>query len=365
MAAKLNFFRWLATSVAALGVMSVIGGTGLAQSTWTGATSAAWGTAGNWSGGVPVASGTAILSGTNTGNRYALTLPTAGTNPLKLLQVNAGNSAYSTNTNALNLAEAGVINNSRKTSSGAPGFTAGNLVLTGSTASVGGTGYSKLNAVSTTGSEIPALLTLTSGSTQVVATTDVSLQVSSGATLVTNGSTLGDVTVKNGGVVSPVAGQYLNTDFGDLVLEAGSKAIANIGYADSVTMVSDTYAPTTITYGGELSLNLGGVGTDLFESWTATQIFTGAKSGSFSSVTLAGASSPYSGLTFGRVGTEWVSGTFAGYNGETQWLVFSETNGNLVVVPEPSTIVFAGVGVAMAGWSAWKKRRLSKVLAKS
>jgi len=365
MAAKLNFFRWLATSVAALGVMSVIGGTGLAQSTWTGATSTAWGTAGNWSGGVPVASGTAILSGTNTGNRYALSLPAVGTNALALLQVNAGNSAYSTNTNALNLAEGGAINNSRKTTSGGPGFTAGNLVLTGSTASVGGSGYSKLNSVSTTSGDIPALLTLTTGSTQVVATTDVSLQANSGSTLVTNGSTLGDVTIKNGAVLTAVAGQYLNTDFNALVLESTAKTVVNIGYADQTTMVSDTYAPATITYGGELSLNMAGVGGDLFESWSSSQIFLGAKSGSFSSVTLANADAPYTGLTFGRVGSEWVSGTFAGFNGETQWLVFSETNGNLVVVPEPSTIVFAGVGVAMAGWSAWKKRRLSKVLVKS
>jgi len=35
------------------------------------------------------------------------------------------------------------------------------------------------------------------------------------------------------------------------------------------------------------------------------------------------------------------------------------------VVPEPSTIAFAGIVIGMAGWSAWEKRRLAKVLAKN
>lgn len=30
---------------------------------------------------------------------------------------------------------------------------------------------------------------------------------------------------------------------------------------------------------------------------------------------------------------------------------------NLVIVPEPNTIIFAGVGIAMAGWSLWKRRQ--------
>lgn len=30
---------------------------------------------------------------------------------------------------------------------------------------------------------------------------------------------------------------------------------------------------------------------------------------------------------------------------------------DLVIVPEPNTVVFAGIGIAMAGWSLWKRRR--------
>jgi len=72
---------------------------------------------------------------------------------------------------------------------------------------------------------------------------------------------------------------------------------------------------------------------------------------------------PYAGLTFNQVGSEWKTDPFVGRGGQSQWLVFQSQSGNLVVVPEPSTIVFAGLGVAMSGWTMWKKRRLSKLLA--
>ncbi|RLS47829.1 MAG: PEP-CTERM sorting domain-containing protein, partial [Planctomycetota bacterium] len=62
-------------------------------------------------------------------------------------------------------------------------------------------------------------------------------------------------------------------------------------------------------------------------------------------------------------GTEWSTQPFVGAGGQQQYLVFQAQSGNLVVVPEPSTIVFAGLGVAMSGWTMWKKRRLSKLLA--
>jgi hypothetical protein len=41
------------------------------------------------------------------------------------------------------------------------------------------------------------------------------------------------------------------------------------------------------------------------------------------------------------------------------------TNGQVVefvVVPEPDTIIFAGIGIAMAGWSIWKRRRIVQIM---
>ena len=84
----------------------------------------------------------------------------------------------------------------------------------------------------------------------------------------------------------------------------------------------------------------------------------GASNFSVFAMSPSSSSSPYFG-TFTRFGQEWQS-PFAS---DGTYLVFSAQTGNLVVVPEPSTMVFAGLGVAMSGWTMWKKRRLSKLLA--
>ena len=74
----------------------------------------------------------------------------------------------------------------------------------------------------------------------------------------------------------------------------------------------------------------------------------------FAQSTLADSASgsPYAGA-FTRVGQEWIS---PGATDGT-YLVFQAASGNFIVVLEPSTIVFAGLGVAMSGWLMWKKRR--------
>jgi hypothetical protein len=50
---------------------------------------------------------------------------------------------------------------------------------------------------------------------------------------------------------------------------------------------------------------------------------------------------------------DWITG----WNSDQQRLVFSQSTGSLTIVPEPSTIVFAGIGMAMFGWSTWTRRR--------
>lgn len=36
-----------------------------------------------------------------------------------------------------------------------------------------------------------------------------------------------------------------------------------------------------------------------------------------------------------------------------------------VIIPEPDTIIFAGIGIALAGWSIWKRRRVARILRRS
>lgn len=364
MAAKLRLTNWLATSLAIASV--VVGSSLFAQSTWTGLTNGNWATSTNWSGGVPATNGTVTLPVTPSGNatRFAISLP-ATTNAISSLTAAAATSSnvYSLSTGTLVLADGATITNGRRTSLGGPGLTIANLSLSGS-ATVGGAGVTRITAVETS---VGATSLSITGTVQVTnGNSDIVTSVQSGGTLRYLGTDMGPTTIKSGGSLTPVSGDPTTANFTSLTLENGSNTTARVVYGAANDMPSDTITSGSTAYGGTLNLNFAGVGGNLFDSWTTSTIFGGStKTGDFTNVVLVGAAAPYAGLTFNKEGSEWKTASFTGQNGEEQWLVFQQNTGNLVVVPEPSTIVFAGVGVAMAGWSAWKKRRLSRLLAKA
>jgi len=124
-------------------------------------------------------------------------------------------------------------------------------------------------------------------------------------------------------------------------------------------------APSGVTFAGDLNVDLGLLASALPNNaqFPLFSFDPAAKIGSFTNVNLANvAGGPYDGLSFAdQGGGVWQTGVAT--NG--QYMIFDENSGYLVVVPEPSTIAFAGIGIGMAGWSAWKKRRLAKVLAKN
>jgi autotransporter-associated beta strand protein len=130
----------------------------------------------------------------------------------------------------------------------------------------------------------------------------------------------------------------------------------------------------TLTYNGYLNLNF--LGTNLFPEGTVFQLIDKSTSGlfvgDFLGVNNTTGSGSYSGLSFqtfasftgdqqlfltqrfGATTGDWISS----WNGAgEQRLIFSQSSGTLTVVPEPSTIVFAGIGMAMFGWSTWTRRR--------
>ena len=169
------------------------------------------------------------------------------------------------------------------------------------------------------------------------------------------GSVAGLMTVRNGAEFA--VGQeaaFGVFEVGALTLEAGSRTSLLI----SGTMAGTDYdqiasAGGALSYGGILDLTLSGsyaLGTSfsLFEGF-ATEF------GSLAGVSLTATDSPYSGLTFTKsvFGTDVVWWTNPNTNGQS--LKFTEATGTLVVVPEPSTIVIASIGVALAG--LWRVRR--------
>lgn len=129
---------------------------------------------------------------------------------------------------------------------------------------------------------------------------------------------------------------------------------------------------SALNYGGTLALTMGE--TTFYDEGTTFNLFTGftgSPTGNLSAVTLNAVGTDYDGLTFqsfdsisvdgqnflnakyGLVSGDW----FSDFTSNSQALVFSQSTGTLTVVPEPSTIVFAGIGMAMFGWSTWTRRR--------
>jgi autotransporter-associated beta strand protein len=176
-----------------------------------------------------------------------------------------------------------------------------------------------------------------------------------------SGSILGDVTVASSGTLSPGNSPGVLT-VGSLSLIAGSTTLMEIT-GTTAGLYDQIVATNNIAYGGFLQLTMSGS----YANDTVFQLFQfGSESGDFSSLAMAGGSSPYAGLTFGTIGTggygadAWVSDWTTPSAPNGQRLVFYQNTGVLAVVPEPSTYAMALAGLACGGWQMFKRRRRLK-----
>ena len=177
-----------------------------------------------------------------------------------------------------------------------------------------------------------------------------------------NGTIAGAVTVQNGAFITP--GSAANTTgalgVGSLQLDSGATAAMTIS-GTAVGLYDQVVALGNVNYGGNLAIDFTTGGFANFDVW---QLFSqGTFSGNFSSITATGS---YGSLTF----TDLLNGEWkatGGSLGAGESLSFYVDNshaigdrykaGQLVVVPEPSTIVFAGIGLFVMGWRRLAKRR--------
>lgn len=188
--------------------------------------------------------------------------------------------------------------------------------------------------------------------------------VASGAT-VTGTGRIPSLTVQSGGSITP--GGASSTSYGTLTTGTASAStggfVVNGGTSATVAVgISGTTRGTTYDsfllngsgnhYGGVLSISFDNATAYAPDTvFNLFQLPHAIPSGNFNDVRVTGGS--FDGVTFsGPVNGEWVSS--ANQTGQT--LVFSQLTGNLIVVPEPSTVMIALSGVALVGFGRWRRR---------
>ena len=132
----------------------------------------------------------------------------------------------------------------------------------------------------------------------------------------------------------------------------------------------DTIVGTgTVDYGAagsNLVFDFSGSTGDAYGNWTQFQLlnFSGYTNGTSLDVgqltTVGNATTGlYDGLTFTTSGG---NGIFVADAGNGQTVEFYAATGVLMIVPEPSSIILAGLGVGLAGFRTWRNRRLKAIL---
>jgi len=148
-----------------------------------------------------------------------------------------------------------------------------------------------------------------------------------------------------------------------LTLTNSAKTVLDI---TSDPNIIDSLSGNSLTYGGTMAFTFNDENpADVYTEWTVFDYTT--KSGSFAGVTLTSTNPDYSSISGGawhlaQNGNQYETAYGAGvwlsdWTTGNQRFIFSQNTGVLTLVPEPSTIVFAGIGVAMLGWHTWTRSR--------
>jgi autotransporter-associated beta strand protein len=292
---------------------------------------------------------------------FTLTQVGANATTLGSLANNSGSAQVFLNTIALS-STSGVIN------TGSAGITLGGR-LTGS-GNYSKTGSGLLQISNGNNSGYTGTLTVDAGSLKLVTGIEqANIVVNNGATLYTTSDFseggAGSITVNAGGTLEP--GEIADNGYGgfnvvnNTTLNAGSATNVGVG---SIIDYDQIITGGTTTFGGALTISMDYT-PDLFgttapyfldgDSWALFS--SGSFAGDFTSINMTGV---YGNVSFTKIDSDVWQSQYLGNGQQFNFYVNSANGGlagTLYAVPEPSTIVFAGIGIAMFGWSTWTRRR--------
>jgi len=195
--------------------------------------------------------------------------------------------------------------------------------------------------------------------------TSANVIVQSGALLGGSGTIVNIVQILSGGTVSPGNSPGILT-VGGLDLQSGATALMQITGTIADTGYDRIVSTGNIDYdSGVLQVQMSGtgyaVGTmfDLFDAITV--------SGTLGSISMAGSSDGWQSLAWYAPGASgaglyaygpgvWQS-DWTNVGGDSRKLIFNQASGVMTVVPEPSTFVMAGAGIAALAAIRWRRTR--------
>lgn len=409
MSSKFSLARAVAVALVAIGSVASLGTDAFAANrTWTPTGTPRWGNAlsfaSSWSGGTavgnPTAADTAIFA--NGASTRTITAIAGNILPIGTMTLSGASQVFSTPSATIVISGTGAVPNVGITSTGTglQNFQTGVQVGSNMTFSNAGTGELKFTGlldvngnylkgvgninITNVGSAVVGAGTYEAVSGTQSLFFDPTLGpnlrdvIISGARVSGDGSSTTNLSITSGSYVGN--GTFQNATNSSGVVDLKDNAVLNVTSFTQTTggttlMNANADLTSSTVFGnfeldGSLSLDGSLLGSSTYAMGTTWNLFAGVNftGGSASPVNNASnfsafalvdsASSPYNG-TFTRFGQEWTSPQAT----DGTYLVFQAATGNLVVVPEPSTMVFAGLGVAMSGWTMWKKRRLGKLLA--
>jgi len=206
------------------------------------------------------------------------------------------------------------------------------------------------------------LTTVNTGTVNVLASNQFlgGVVVSANGSLTGSGVFTGDMNVNNGriavdAIVNSAPGSFTAANI--TITGTSSNTVLAI---DSATNYSSLTTGGDLTYDGNLVIRFDT--TTNYADFTSFSLFnlTNAPTGNFASVGVTG-SGPYSGVTFHYNVDRglWYSNANGPQIG-AQYLVFTPSTGQLVIVPEPSTWAMTLASVGFAGWMARRKKLASK-----